>query len=176
MCSNPFVLAATFLAATLLTVGTLGCRNSSPAQDTTDSRPGRDNAADKTAVSQVGEREVRAFNAKNIDSNVAVLAEDVVMMPAGEPMFTGRDAARAWLKRVHDQYTINLRYTASQVDVAGDWAIERFTLETTATPKKGGAAMKDRGKGIHIYRRQPDGSWLIAQDIWNSDLSSPVNP
>ena len=164
-----------FILAIIMTMGTLSCRQSAPERGATAENE-RDTTADKEKVSQVGEREVRAFNAANIDSNVAVLTEEVVMMPAGEPMFTGKAAVRTWLKRIHDQYKVSLRYTASQVDVAGDWAIERFTLETTTSPKKGGAPMKDRGKGIHIYRRQPDGSWLIAQDIWNSDLTSPASP
>jgi ketosteroid isomerase-like protein len=24
-------------------------------------------------------------------------------------------------------------------------------------------------KGIHVYKRQADGSWQMAQDVWNSD-------
>jgi len=36
-------------------------------------------------------------------------------------------------------------------------------------PLEGGPVVQDRGKGLHVYRRQPDGSWKLAQDIWNSD-------
>ena len=162
MSSNRLLLLATILAA-----ATLGCRQPAPERDT---------AADKQSVSQVGEREVRAFSAGEIDSNLAVLTQDVVMMPANERMLTGAAAVRSWLRGLHDQFTFNLRYTESQVDVADDWAIERYMAAVTITPKKGGSPMEDRIKGIHVYRRQPDGSWLIAQDIWNSDLASPGNP
>ena len=163
MTSNPIFLLATMLAA-----GTLSCRQS-------ESAPQRDTTADKQEVSQVGERELRALNAANIDSNLAVLTQDVVMMPPGEKMLTGAADVRSWARRAHDQFTFDFRYTESQVDVAGDWAIERYRGEGTITPKKGGKPIKDRIKGIHIYRRQPDGRWLIAQDVWNSD-SSPENP
>jgi len=37
------------------------------------------------------------------------------------------------------------------------------------TPVAGGAVTEYVGKGMHIYRRQGDGSWKIAEDIWNSD-------
>ena len=28
---------------------------------------------------------------------------------------------------------------------------------------------KDHGKWLTIWRKQPDGTWLLSQDIWNSD-------
>jgi hypothetical protein len=32
----------------------------------------------------------------------------------------------------------------------------------------------ERIKGIHVMKRQPDGTWKIAQDVWNSD--APPTP
>jgi uncharacterized protein (TIGR02246 family) len=154
------------LLATMLAAGTLSCRQAIPDRGTT---------TDRENVSRVGEREVRAVNAGNIDSNLAVLTEDVVMMPPGERVLNGSAAVRSWLKGMHDQFAINLRYVQSQVDVLDDWAIERYRGVATVSPKKGGPSVEDRIKGIHIYRRQPDGNWLIAQDVWNSDLASPGN-
>jgi uncharacterized protein (TIGR02246 family) len=151
----------------MLAAGTWSCRQSAPERDTT---------ADKQAVTQVGEREVRAVNAGDIDSNLAVLTQDVVMMPPGERVLNGSAAVRSWLQGMHDQFAINLRYVQSQVDVLDDWAIERYRGVATVSPKKGGPPVEDRIKGIHIYRRQPDGNWLIAQDVWNSDLASPGSP
>ncbi len=46
--------------------------------------------------------------------------------------------------------------------------------QATFTPEAGGEAHTGNYKGIHIYRRQPDGSWRIAQDIWNSDEAPPA--
>ena len=28
---------------------------------------------------------------------------------------------------------------------------------------------EDVGKGIHVYRRQTDGTWKLQMDVWNSD-------
>ena len=33
--------------------------------------------------------------------------------------------------------------------------------------------IQDHGKFIEIRRKQPDGSWLISRDIFNSDLPLP---
>jgi ketosteroid isomerase-like protein len=32
--------------------------------------------------------------------------------------------------------------------------------------------VSDRGKFLEIRKRQPDGSWLIHRDIFNSDLAA----
>jgi ketosteroid isomerase-like protein len=33
---------------------------------------------------------------------------------------------------------------------------------------------RDRGKYIEVWRRQTDGSWLIADDIFNSSEPAPA--
>ena len=155
------------LFATMVAAGTLSCRQPAPERDT---------SADQQNISQVGERELSAFSAGDIDGNLATLTQDVVMMPPNEQLLTGAAAVRSWLRSVHEQFKINARYTESQVVVAGDWAIQRYVGVGTITPKKGGRPIEERFKGIHIYQRQPDGSWRIAQDIWNSDSPPPAQP
>lgn len=39
-------------------------------------------------------------------------------------------------------------------------------------PIDGGEALEDLCKGIIVYRRQADGGWKVARDIWNSDGSA----
>ncbi|MFI5311976.1 MAG: hypothetical protein ACHQQ3_12125 [Gemmatimonadales bacterium] len=53
----------------------------------------------------------------------------------------------------------------------------RYAGELTLTPKaKGGKPMTQVIKGIHIFKRQADGKWLISQDVWNSDAPAPPPP
>ena len=55
----------------------------------------------------------------------------------------------------------------------GDVAIERYSGLFTVTPKAGGDAVAENIKGIHVYRRQADGSWKMTHDVWNSDDPLP---
>lgn len=48
--------------------------------------------------------------------------------------------------------------------VAGEVAYTRCRDALSATPRGGGDAMQLAGYRITIYRKQPDGRWLLARD------------
>jgi uncharacterized protein (TIGR02246 family) len=154
------------LSALLLALSTLSCDRTTPV----------DTAGEEQAITAVREREIRAFRAGAVDSLLAVLTTDAIIMPPNEPMLTGAEAIRTWHQNVASQFSVEGRYTDSDVSVAGDWAIERYDGVLSFTPKAGGPSMEEQLKGIHIYRRQSDGSWRIAQDIWNANAPPPATP
>jgi len=124
---------------------------------------------DVAAIKQVRDAEVAALRAADIEGSLAILTEDCQMLPPNEPMLTGVHAAHAWIDGFQEQFTADVEYTDAEIIVSGNWAIERYAGRMTVTPKAGGDPMTETIKGIHIYQRQSDGSWKIAQDIWNSD-------
>ncbi len=159
-----FILAA---AAVLF----MGAAAGSAAQ-----KPAVDNAADVAAIAALSNREMASFSAGTVDTSMALLTDDAVMLPPNEPMLSGNAAIRKWATDMVNQYTVSGKYSDRKVIVSGDWASERFAGELTLTPKAGGAAITEKVKGIHILRRQPDGSWKIAQDVWNTDTAPPPSP
>jgi ketosteroid isomerase-like protein len=64
-------------------------------------------------------------------------------------------------------------FIPQEIQIGGDWAIDRFTWSTDTTPVGGGTSSNDKGKCIWIWRRQRDGSWKVARAIWNSDNPVP---
>lgn len=134
----------------------------------------RDSAVERQAIDQVQQRELASLS----DSSVAlssVFSTDIVAMPPNDNAVIGLDHVEAWFKQMQREYAVAGRYPESTITLAGDWAIERYAGELTMTPRKGGKPIQDRFKGIHIYHRQPDGSWRITDDIWNSN-APPVAP
>jgi ketosteroid isomerase-like protein len=156
-----------FFGGVLFALAMLGCARTTPATDT---------RADEQAINAVREREVAGFNAGAVDSTLAVFAPNAVLMPPNEPSRTGHDALREWFQNMASQFSISGSYPEAEVTIAGDRAIERFVGRYTLTPKAGGQPVELRFKGIHIYQRQPDGKWLIVQDVWNSDVPCPAQP
>jgi uncharacterized protein (TIGR02246 family) len=135
-----------------------------------------DNSAVVAAVRAAQDRELAAVSSGNIDSALSVYAPDVMMMPPGEPAMNGHEALRKWLDAMYKDYSFSGKYTSSDVQVSGDLAVAHYVGEMTMTPKKGGAPMTEKLKGVHVYKRQPDGTWKVAQDVWNSDAPAAPPP
>ena len=153
------------LAGTIMTlVAVAGCSSPAPAPATSNPE------ADRQAIAQLRDREIALFGKGNIDEVLAVFTDDLVLMPPNEPVRVGKQEARSWLEQTYKQFKIDGTYnSSSDLTVAGDWAFERMTFTLKLTRAGGGAAVQDVGKAVHVYRRQADGTWKIAQDIWNSD-------
>ncbi|HSM35198.1 MAG TPA: SgcJ/EcaC family oxidoreductase [Longimicrobiales bacterium] len=122
-------------------------------------------------ITAVSTAELRAIVEGDVDAFAAVLAEDAVYMPPGEPAVSGKAAIRSWFESFLEVVSVDGSYPSSEVNITGDWAIERYTADLTLTPADGSEPMREVGKGIHVYRRGPDGSWKLTYDIWNFDSS-----
>lgn len=133
-----------------------------------------DTSADVAAINALADQEMAAFSAGDMEAIRSIFAEDVISMPPNEPAVNGHAGLDAWLTAMMEQVTVSGRYTSSDVIVSGDLAVHRFTGELTMTPKAGGDAMTETVKGVHVLRKQADGTWKITQDVWNTDQPAPA--
>jgi uncharacterized protein (TIGR02246 family) len=138
--------------------------------------PKSDPQADVAAINAIRDREIAYVAAGKTDSLLTLYTNDVVLMPPGEPVVTGVDALKKWTEAMLAQASVSGRYTSSQVSVAGDMAVDRYTGTIAATPKGGAPGSEEHMKGVHVLRRQADGTWKIAQDVWNMDAAAPAAP
>jgi ketosteroid isomerase-like protein len=90
-------------------------------------------------------------------------------MPPHHPSVHGLAALEHYFRDLFSHSRFAFAFSSSRIEMAGDVALERIEYTASAWPLEGGPVVQDRGKGVHVYRRQPDGSWKLAQDIWNSD-------
>ena len=110
-----------------------------------------------------------AVNASDADRCSAVWADDGVLMPPHHPSVLGHEAIAKYFRDLFSRSKVKFAFTSSNVHLAGDVALERVTYTATIWPGDGAPPIEDIGKGLHVYRRQPDGSWKLTHDIWNSD-------
>ncbi len=91
--------------------------------------------------------------------------EDLAAIEASLESFA--QAIRAWLEPFPP---IEYEGTVVEIDGRGDLAFVRGNYSETYTVEGAPEPIHHAGKYVKIWRRQPDGSWLIAVEIWNSDL------
>jgi uncharacterized protein (TIGR02246 family) len=123
--------------------------------------------SDVQAIFALVDAEAAAIAAGDISRYLSLLTEDSVFMPPNSPERTGRDL-HEWLGEFLRNVAIEYRSLQhGETLVAGDLACHIFACSWTASPKSDPKPTLMRFKGLHLLRRQPDGSWRIAREIWN---------
>jgi len=107
--------------------------------------------------------------AGNRPALVAVYSHDAVLMPPNAPMVRGR----VEIERFFEEFPKVREFGqhALEIEGEGDIAYPWGTYEMTVLPPGGTAPVRDRGKVLGVWHKQPDGSWLVGQVCWNSDLA-----
>lgn len=93
---------------------------------------------------------------------------DAFLLPPNSPVAKGSDAIRAVLQAYFDGGAQSLELETSALDDQGDLVIEvgRYAL---GLQPPGADPITDIGKYLQVFKRQADGSFLIAYDCFNSD-------
>jgi ketosteroid isomerase-like protein len=124
-------------------------------------------AADHASIRALTDRFVQQMLAGNFDGLVTLYTENAVLMPPHHPAVQGRAAIQAFLgsfPRISSFST-----TVHEIDGRADLAYVRGSYSMTLHPDGAPGPVEEQGKFLEIRRRQPDGSWPLAVDIFNSD-------
>jgi uncharacterized protein (TIGR02246 family) len=127
--------------------------------------------ADIAKINEVSQMFVKGMLAKNWSAVAALYVDDAVLNPPHQPAVNRRTAINAWFEK----FPPLTAFTLNNVQVEGrdDLAYVLGTYTMTIVPPGGPGPINDSGKYVEVRRRQADGRWLIAVDIFNSDLPVP---
>ena len=106
------------------------------------------------------------------DALVEQFAEDAVLMPPNSPVIRGRTAFKAMIESFSPNFSahsIELREIDGYGDIAYAWGNYTETFSVSGVPE----SMEEVAKLMFIFRKQPDGSWIVAVEMWNTDLPLP---
>jgi uncharacterized protein (TIGR02246 family) len=121
---------------------------------------------DISALRSVVDELVQACLNKDWDKFASLLTEDAVWMPPDQPIVVGRKAVRVWVETFPSIKAF--RSALESAEGRGDLAWARGTFDMTVEPAPG-QRLAMKGKWSGACRRQSDGTWLLASDIWNTD-------
>ena len=104
----------------------------------------------------------------NAAAAAALYAEDGKLLTPAASLFAGRRQIEAYWREGIAIGLSTIELEALEFDAGSDFAVEigryAFTLAGD-----GGGPIVDRGKYVVLHRRQPDGSWRRALDVFNPD-------
>ena len=107
---------------------------------------------------------LKAFNGGDAAAVAAIYSDGARMMAPNADIVEGRPAIEGFVKEFVStgaQLSFDLITVHETPSLCA--AVGRYTMDIPGAPE-------DRGKFIEVWARQADGSWLIADDIFNSSL------
>jgi uncharacterized protein (TIGR02246 family) len=126
-------------------------------------RQGLQMETDERAVRAVHSTWIEAVNAGDLVCLLGLMSDDVAFLNPGQAPF-GRDGFAPGFSAAHEQARIDCTSELQDVVVAGEVAYTLSRDSLSVTPRAGGEAMQLAGHRMTVYRRQPDGRWLLARD------------
>ncbi|HEV2703501.1 MAG TPA: nuclear transport factor 2 family protein [Steroidobacteraceae bacterium] len=126
-------------------------------------------AADLAAISAFNVKYLKAINDGDISALSALTDDDHIALPPGAAPLMGKAANVAVNGRIYQQSRVDEHWTPLETVIDGNLAYQRGTFTAVATPKAAGGTVRSiSGSFLRIYRRQPDGSWVMTRDMFNS--------
>jgi ketosteroid isomerase-like protein len=145
-----------------------------------DAAPARDYAADEAAIRSLLDRIAADFNAGKMEDMLGHYLDDVLVSAPGAPDITSKQAWRETLAAtLPPGLAMTLKFVTAEVAIDGDLAYERGTYEiNVADQANPAAAFQIKGRHVHIFKRQTDGSWKGWRLMENSEdpATNPVPP
>jgi len=159
------------LAVSIVTLAFMfSCQSQTPAQPDT-------KAADEATLKNLDAEWSKAAGAKDVDKTVSYYAADSLVLPPNGSAVTSKDAIRSIWKGMLTAPGFSGGWTATKAEVARSSDMGYVTGTYTLTMNDaGGKPATDRGKFVEVWKKQGDGSWKCAVDIWNSDLPAAAPP
>lgn len=118
------------------------------------------------AVRDADEQWSKVASAKDLDKTVSFYANDAVVLPPNQGAVMTQEGIRNLWKGFLESLTdISWKTTRVGTAKSGDMAYLIGTYEMTM---KDGT--KDKGKYCEVWKKQTDGTWKVATDMFSSDL------
>ena len=124
---------------------------------------------DEAALRQTIEQYVENLNSGDVEIWLSSWTDDAVIMGPNAPAVSGKEKLREALGPFFAGFEVESSIPVQEAKAAGDWGYVRMTYVLELTPKAGGDPIREEGKGLIILHRQPDGSWLLARECYNTN-------
>ena len=118
---------------------------------------------DEQAIRELHSTWIDAVNAGDLVRLLSLMADDCLFLNPGRAPL-GRDEFSAVFLAAHKQSSIRCISELEEVVVVGEVAWTRSRDSLSVTPRTGDETKHLAGHRITIYRKQPDGRWLLARD------------
>jgi len=111
-----------------------------------------------------------ASEGRDIDRILSYWTDDAVVLPPAVPTIVGKTALRQYVESSLQVPGFQITWSSSDVVLSPDGNLAyMFSKNAVTLNGQNGAPVTMNGRAVTIWRREPDGEWRCAVDIWNSE-------
>ncbi len=126
----------------------------------------------RAAIEAANARFSEAFARGDAKAISTMYTPDAIAFPPDAEMIRGNEAIASFWKTTRDGGVLSATLTTLDVERSGDVACEVGTV-SLAIQAEGKEPTTAAAKYVVVWKREPDGSWKLHRDIWNSLPAKP---
>jgi ketosteroid isomerase-like protein len=112
---------------------------------------------------------------KDVEKTVSYWSDDALIVPQGQPVVEGKAAIRAFVASNFQTPGFNIHWKSAKPVFSPDGKLAHMrSTSTTTVPGPNGTLVTLPGRGITVWRLEPDGQWRCTVDIWNDPPPLPA--
>lgn len=123
-----------------------------------------DEALEKQKIRDVIDTWIRATAAGDLETVLSLMADDVVFLLPGQQPMRGRAAFATAFRPMPGNVRFEGKPEVQEIRITGNYAICWNYLSFKVTPLPDGPAKQRAGHILSIFRREPDGRWVLFRD------------
>ena len=130
-----------------------------------------DLASEKTRLLQRdAEWAAAASEGRDIDLILSFWTDDAVVIAPGLPSIVGKAALREYVEGSMHIPGFRITWTSDDVALSPDGQLAyMFSRNAVTMNAPDGTPVTTEGRAVTIWRRESDGEWRCAVDIWNAE-------
>lgn len=110
-----------------------------------------------------------ACEGRDVDRILSYWTEDAVVLAPGLPPVAGKAALRQYVEGSMQIPGFKITWTSTDVTFSSDATLAyMFSSNAVTMNAPDGTPATTEGRAVTIWRREPDGEWRCAVDIWNA--------
>ena len=111
-----------------------------------------------------------AAEGKDVERILEYWTDDAVVLPPGLPAVVGKAALRQYVRASFGIPGFRITWASTEVRFSPDGHLAYMFGQNAVTLNGAdGEPTTTRGRAVTIWRRDPDGIWRCAVDIWNAE-------
>jgi len=131
---------------------------------------------DTSGIAAVRAEWAKDLHDKKLDAFVALYTPEGQFLTETGDRFAGHDAIRELGRKAMDMFSSDLTFESKVTDISGELAYDSGDYHETLVTAADGKVLHIKGTYIMVLRRQTNGRWLIAAQMWSAAPSSDALP